>query len=157
MAKRHIEPKPTTYRGFTFRSRLEARWAVFLDNHPAIGGWSYEPGTFRFRNGWEYTPDFLVTYQKDLPVLPPQQQIYLEVKPTDISTEYAEVLSQMMEAISEDTGIPVVVVVGDYFALRFKLLNMIGQVHRVFGDYFPNAGKALQIAAQHRFDLVDRN
>jgi hypothetical protein len=48
---------PTSYAGCRFRSRLEARWAVFFD---AMGiEWRYEPEGFRIgrRN---YLPDFLL-------------------------------------------------------------------------------------------------
>lgn len=47
----------TTYKGYRFRSRLEARWAVFFD---ALGlQWEYEPEGFVTSAGW-YLPDFRV-------------------------------------------------------------------------------------------------
>ena len=46
----------TKYNGFLFRSRLEARWAVFFDS---LGiEWSYEPEGFEFKDGTRYLPDF---------------------------------------------------------------------------------------------------
>lgn len=52
-----LEAIPTYYKGYHFRSRLEARWAVFFD---AIGAqWEYEPEGFT-RNGISYLPDFRV-------------------------------------------------------------------------------------------------
>lgn len=54
----------TVYRGIRFRSRLEAKWAVFFD---AIGWkWQYEPVDF---NG--YIPDFII----------PAHNLLVEVKP----------------------------------------------------------------------------
>ena len=47
----------TSYRGYRFRSRLEARWAVFFD-HMGIG-WMYEPEGFVI-GGRSYLPDFLL-------------------------------------------------------------------------------------------------
>ena len=48
----------TEYRGYRFRSRLEARWAVFFD---ACGvKWEYEPEGFKLPNGQFYLPDFLL-------------------------------------------------------------------------------------------------
>lgn len=45
----------TIYRGHRFRSRLEARWAVFFD---ALGvEWQYEPQGFE-KGGDRYLPDF---------------------------------------------------------------------------------------------------
>jgi hypothetical protein len=53
-----ITPIETSYAGCRFRSRLEARWAVFFD---AIGaGWEYEPQGFVI-SGRPYLPDFLLT------------------------------------------------------------------------------------------------
>jgi hypothetical protein len=52
-----IAAKPTLYNGVRFRSRLEARWAVFFD---AIGAqWTYEP-SFPELAGLLYQPDFLL-------------------------------------------------------------------------------------------------
>lgn len=51
------QPLPTTYRGCRFRSRLEARWAVFFD-HMGIG-WQYEPQGYLI-GGRPYLPDFLL-------------------------------------------------------------------------------------------------
>ena len=46
----------TIYNGYRFRSRLEARWAVFFD---ALGiKYEYEPEGFEFQDGTMYLPDF---------------------------------------------------------------------------------------------------
>jgi len=58
---------PTTYSGIEFRSRLEARWAAFLDNVKA--DWDYEPQDF---DG--YIPDFRIH-------APNGRVTYLEIKP----------------------------------------------------------------------------
>lgn len=48
----------TYYKGYKFRSRLEARWAVFFD---ACGvKWEYEPEGFVWDDGMTYLPDFLL-------------------------------------------------------------------------------------------------
>lgn len=60
----------TTYRGYRFRSRLEARWAVFFD---ALGmQWEYEPEGFDL-DGMRYLPDFHL----------PELKHWVEVKPSD--------------------------------------------------------------------------
>lgn len=46
----------TGYKGYRFRSRLEARWAVFLDNLPMQ--WQYEKEGYRLHDGSLYLPDF---------------------------------------------------------------------------------------------------
>lgn len=48
---------PTSYRGCRFRSRLEARWAVFFDRMGI--GWLHEPEGFVV-GGRAYLPDFLL-------------------------------------------------------------------------------------------------
>ena len=53
-----LKPIPTEYKGHLFRSRLEARWAVFFD---ACGvEWEYEPEGFDLGDGVRYLPDFLL-------------------------------------------------------------------------------------------------
>lgn len=51
-----IKAIETEYKGYRFRSRLEARWAVFFD---ALGlRWEYEKEGFEFDDGTRYLPDF---------------------------------------------------------------------------------------------------
>ena len=53
-----IKPIETIYDGYKFRSRLEARWAVFFD---ALGvPYEYEPEGFVLPSGRKYLPDFKV-------------------------------------------------------------------------------------------------
>ena len=46
----------TRYKGYHFRSRLEARWALFLDCMAT--SWEYEKEGFLLSNGERYLPDF---------------------------------------------------------------------------------------------------
>lgn len=49
----------TSYNGYLFRSRTEARWAVFFD---VLGvKYQYEPEGYVLENGTKYLPDFYVT------------------------------------------------------------------------------------------------
>ena len=51
-----IKAIETRYKGYRFRSRLEARWAVFFD---ACGyKWEYEPEGYVLPCGTHYLPDF---------------------------------------------------------------------------------------------------
>lgn len=61
-------PIETRYRGYRFRSRLEARWAVFLDKMKEP--WEYEKEGFRLANGYRYLPDFWL----------PRLHLWLETK-----------------------------------------------------------------------------
>lgn len=67
-----IQAIETKYKGYRFRSRLEARWAVFFD---ALAiKWEYEPEGFVLSDGTRYLPDFyLPTFN--------HYGMYVEVKP----------------------------------------------------------------------------
>jgi hypothetical protein len=72
-----LKPIQTRYRGHHFRSRLEARWAVFFD---AMGfKWEYEPEGFDL-DGKLYLPDFRVWTPQGNP-------IWYEVKPARSATD----------------------------------------------------------------------
>ena len=51
------QPLPTRYKGYHFRSRLEARWAVFFDTLKIP--WEYEAEAYELPSG-RYLPDFSV-------------------------------------------------------------------------------------------------
>jgi hypothetical protein len=58
----------TEYSGHRFRSRLEARWAVFFDKLSVQ--WLYEPQGYVLGNGERYLPDFWL----------PRPGVWVEVK-----------------------------------------------------------------------------
>lgn len=63
----------TIYGGVRFRSRLEARWAVYFD---LIGlPWIYEPDGYSLKSG-NYCPDFVTNFNFD-------SNYFLEVKPNE--------------------------------------------------------------------------
>jgi hypothetical protein len=64
-----VMPIETVYNGHKFRSRLEARWAVFFD--AAKIRYEYEPEGFINSDGERYLPDFYL----------PDFETYVEVKP----------------------------------------------------------------------------
>lgn len=71
-----IKPIETRYKGYRFRSRLEARWAVFFD---ALGvKWQYEPEGFKTAHG-PYLPDFWL----------PALDALVEIKPLDLRLDNA--------------------------------------------------------------------
>jgi hypothetical protein len=168
MAKQ-IDPKPTTYFGTTYRSRLEARWAVFLDNSPNILNWQYEPRTISHpRTNWSYTPDFRVVYFRDQAVTPftarnpysrtpliwtdKQGEIYVEVKPERASNEYMELLKDYSKQI------PIFLVCGDFFTMSFETCAIVkGKLSEFKLEHLcgsmQNAQKAATVASQYRFDL----
>ena len=68
MAEKTIKAIETEYNGYKFRSRLEARWAVFFDN--ARIEYEYEPEGYENELGERYLPDFYL----------PQFDAHVEVK-----------------------------------------------------------------------------
>lgn len=85
---RTIKAIETQYKGYRFRSRLEARWAVFFD---ALGiEWEYEPEGYDLGEAGWYLPDFWF----------PQFQVWGEVKARDL--EFIEL--EKCYALSKMTG-----------------------------------------------------
>ena len=84
-----IKAIETRYKGYRFRSRLEARWAVFFD---ALGiEWQYEPEGYELPSG-RYLPDFY------LPTV--REGLWVEIKP-----EPPTLLEQAkIRELSEATG-----------------------------------------------------
>ena len=78
----------TIYKGVKYRSRIEARWAVFFDK--AVIEAHYEPEGFDLGEGVKYLPDFYL----------PIWDTYFEVKgaePDDAERDKAERLSAMSD------------------------------------------------------------
>lgn len=72
-----MKARPTTYNGIQMRSRLEAGFAVWLDQ--VQFEWEYEPRAFGSQRG-QYLPDFSL---KNVPCMwrPKPVTVYVEVKP----------------------------------------------------------------------------
>lgn len=68
----------TTYRGYKFRSRTEARWAVFFE---ALGYcWEYEAEGYVLEDGTHYLPDFFIhTLQGEA--------FYVEIKGSNVTQD----------------------------------------------------------------------
>jgi hypothetical protein len=84
-----VQPIETRYAGCLFRSRLEARWAVFYD---CLGiDWRYEPEGFDCLDlGW-YLPDFWL----------PAFQFVIEIKPGYPSEEEEGIQIQKLRIATE--------------------------------------------------------
>jgi hypothetical protein len=69
----------TVFDGYRFRSRLEARWAVFFKT--AGIRYIYEPECFRLPSGKLYLPDFYLP-EVNMRTTKDEGGIYVEVKPS---------------------------------------------------------------------------
>jgi hypothetical protein len=85
-----IKAIETEYAGCRFRSRLEARWAVFFDT---LGiKWRYESQGYELPSG-RYLPDFMVTAS----LLGGNDEIYTEVKGSLDRAELARLVRAAIE------------------------------------------------------------
>lgn len=102
-----IQAIQTKYKDYNFRSRLEAKWAVFFD---ALGlKWEYEPEGFTLPGGIRYLPDFRITSPTGL------VQWY-EVKPVGVTSDNKVTLANARSYDAdggEDCGLGVQILSGD--------------------------------------------
>lgn len=102
-----IKAIETRYAGYRFRSRLEARWAIFLDRLEI--NWEYEAQGFETSAG-PYLPDFHVSATSVLHTVggseswnnPTAGEVFLEVKGAPLRQDEAEKL----RAFASDPGEP---------------------------------------------------
>lgn len=111
-----IKAITTEYAGCKFRSRQEARWAVFFD---ALGiEWEYEKEGFELPSG-KYLPDFWL----------PKERKWAEVKGQDFTP--AEI--QKCKELTEMTGHPCLML--STFGRTVWATEMIDEPEALFVDY----------------------
>lgn len=90
----------TEYQGYTFRSRLEARWAVFFD---ALNiEWRYEHEGFELNTGEWYLPDF---YLPNVGVRSTEASpLWIEIKPTDDHADF-ETAAAFVDTVKEPIAV----------------------------------------------------
>jgi hypothetical protein len=106
-----IKAIETQYKGYRFRSRLEARWAVFFD---ALGLlWEYEPEGFVLSSGGKYLPDFKIPHcgfwVNKQPII--GGTLYVEVKPESVTN--GELSKPIGFAIEMDRRSALLIAAGD--------------------------------------------
>lgn len=105
-----IQPIPTLWRGITFRSRTEARWAAFFD-YAGIA-WEYEPQAFTFDFGC-YVPDFWL----------PHVSMYAEVKAKALDDRER----RLAKALAIRTGCSVLQLVGPPELRSYDAFEVLGE------------------------------
>lgn len=104
-----IKAIETRYKGYRFRSRLEARWAVFFD---ALGlKWEYEPEGFVFSDGTTYLPDFRVHGERG--------SVWVEIKPVAAARGVDKI-----RRLTEESGQSSALCVGDPGLKPFATYDM---------------------------------
>lgn len=99
-----IKPIETIYKGYRFRSRLEARWAVFFDALDIL--YEYEKEGYELGEAGWYLPDFWL----------PQFKTWIEIKPNvapgEETLEQIERASVKARALRNLTSYPVLICTG---------------------------------------------
>ena len=104
-----MKPIETIYNGYRFRSRLEARWAVFFD---VLGvTYQYEPEGFDLNGTW-YLPDF---YLNDF-------KIYVEIKPAIDNYDAYQEWELLCAKFRDYADRAILLCVGDPYEDRYKHL-----------------------------------
>jgi hypothetical protein len=119
----------TEYKGYRFRSRLEARWAVFMDELDV--DWQYEPEGFDTSAG-RYLPDFFLKFRADVPDATryPGAGYWLEVKPVP---PQADEVAKMM-AVCAGTNHSGYIVAGTPWEYRRWAIHWSGRVSEGMGN-----------------------
>ena len=154
----NIKAIQTEYKGYKFRSRLEARWAIFFD---IIGlEWEYEPDGYDLDGVW-YLPDFRVHSKHTEAVS------FYEIKPSNVKQDdkfdrfESKVIQLMREKYDENVKagreydeIRNVVEPKEYFATNTALLSgdPYDYLNLVKGMICPRCG---QISKGSNGDLYD--
>ena len=106
MAK--IKAIETVYNGYKFRSRLEARWAVFFD--AAFIEYEYEPEGFELEDGTRYLPDFYL----------PELKVFVEVKGVMSDSDFHKIESLVKELPDEYRGVYVVQDIPNFTGYKWR-------------------------------------
>lgn len=116
----------TEYRGHRFRSRREARWAVFLDFAGIT--WEYEPEGYVLPDGVRYLPDFLITLKNG-------DKFWLEIKGK--FPDFGEI--SKCSGLADVTGLPAFLYFGDVALPARGLSRMTGT-----DEFFEEAGGGVE-------------
>lgn len=111
-----IKAIPTTYKSFKFASRLEARYALWLD----IMGvpWEYEREAFDL-DGLTYFPDFWL----------PLHKAWLEIKGEIISDEIGLKVIDKCARLATLSSCPVILAFNDPMDQRCAVFGLKGNMH----------------------------
>lgn len=137
----------TVYNGYKFRSRLEARWAVFFDTLKVE--YLYESEGFDLGDGIWYLPDFYI----------PLIETWIEIKPIKPSQE--EIIKA--EKLHNQSKKDVIILFGSSFkfevksgAIQFPRIE-IRDRHLVatMGQFFINIAKPKLMDSRNRISIND--
>ncbi len=122
---------PTTYKGVRFKSRTEARWAVFFE----LCGytWAYEPEGVKLSTGETYLPDFYLLGFR----------LWVEVKSDH--EELSETTIQKSKQLAVDTGRDAIILRGQPGVGAHLYFDCFQADHRCFAEWFSNEDGDLRL------------
>jgi hypothetical protein len=117
-----LQPIPTAYGGYQFRSRLEARWAVFFTQ--MCFRFAYESEGWALPGGW-YLPDFFLVF--------PRGGMWIEVKAHNGATDVAR---RKCAELAVGNRHPVYLIAGPpaFGEFRWERWGVDGKHTRLHGD-----------------------
>ena len=133
----------TQYKGYRFRSRLEARWAVFFD--AAKIQYDYELEGYEIGDGERYLPDFYL----------PQFQIFVEIKPQGMTKEQIEEAEEKCKKLRTVSGKAIFITYGDPATDTWGKFFGWDSCDSGGGEYEENA-RFLPVGEYYAFDIVLR-
>jgi hypothetical protein len=135
-----IKAIETDYNGYRFRSRLEARWAVFFDAE----GWpyAYEGEGYDLGGGLWYLPDFLLT----------EKNLWVEVKGVFPSDEEQAKFVRLCRLSQRDGMILYGEITPDIEFIYCRYVAAIGEVVMEKGTFDPLRSSSLLKARRARFE-----
>ena len=104
-----IKAIETVYNGYKFRSRLEARWAVFFDEMKIE--YEYELEGYKLPSGLCYLPDFRL----------PELGVFVEVKPSFEAITDDDIKKMLM--FSSEKSIQLLLIVGTPTKQKMSIMN----------------------------------
>lgn len=138
-----INPIETHYAGCRFRSRTEARWAVFF---ATLGiRWEYEPQGYLV-NGKPYLPDFEVA-------MPTGERIFAEVKGAG-ADEHEGAHVDLCRALARESGRRVLLLVGVPAHRLYHVFAPGLPGGSFMAAFFHDDGHMLTVADQYWFQMV---
>lgn len=122
----------TVYNGYKFRSRLEARWAVFFGNMKLE--YEYESEGYELDSGLRYLPDFY------LPLL----DVYVEIKPQAILLDRNDIIKITSFGLSENKNL--LLIIGSPGKQQMYLINRhnslpYDEIEGCYAEYTTNKGE----------------
>ncbi len=134
-----IKAIETQYKGYRFRSRLEARWAVFFD---ALGiEWEYEPQGFNM-DGVYYLPDFYLVnlnlWIETKGVVPSEKEMYRMRKFSEAQDKYDDFVCLVGYPSISETGI------ADYSVMGFDGKYLKKEPNRIWLECYACSGLDLE-------------